>query len=92
MKTDTLYLTEAQIAHRLGVKAEEWRATAVVLERTGLPKPEILFGNRRYWPAVRSFLDRRYDLEPQSRQGNPALDGDERWDLLDQPRSAKRRV
>jgi len=91
MKADPLYLTEVQIAQRLGVTVNEWKATAVVLERQGLPKPEALFGSRRYWPAVRTFLDRRYDLEPQSGQGNPALDGEERWDLADK-RSAKRRA
>lgn len=91
MKADPLYMTEAQIAQRLGVTVKEWEATATVLERGGLPKPEALFGNRRYWPAVRSFLDRRYDLEPQSGQGDPALDGEERWDLADRG-SARRRA
>lgn len=54
-----LYPDEAEIARLvLGKQAPQWPAIAILLERHGLPKPDALTG-RRYWPAVRAFLDRR---------------------------------
>lgn len=48
------------------------------MEKSGLPRPDPLFGQRRYWPAVRAFLDRRagmaQSLAPLTR------DGEEKWD------------
>ena len=84
-RTESLYLTEARIAEKIGVSVDEWRATALVLEGQGLPKRDPLFSNRRYWPACKAFLDRRYNLGPQSGEGIPALDGEERWN--NQPRT-----
>jgi hypothetical protein len=75
---DPLFLTEGEIADRLGLPAVEWQAAASVLERVGLPRPDPVFRARRYWPAVRAFLDRRAGL----RQDGPAavVDGEEHWD------------
>jgi len=62
----------------VGVTTLDWQAAACVLEKSGLPRPDPLFGQRRYWPAVRSFLDRRagmaQSLAPLTR------DGEEHWD------------
>ena len=58
----SLYLSDAAIARQLGIGKDRWRANAVVLEKQGLPRPDPLFGHRRYWPAVRAFLDRRAGL------------------------------
>lgn len=88
MKIEPLYLTEAQIAERLGISTEDWACAAPMLEKYGFPKPEHLFAGRRYWPACKAFLDRRYDLGTQSGQGIPALDGVERWN---EPKSNSRR-
>lgn len=73
--TASLYLPEHEIARRVGMKTDEWEATAIVLERDGLPQRDPLFGERRYWPAVRAFLDHRAGL----RQDAPPLapDGEE---------------
>lgn|GEM_PF-2619470 len=75
---DRLFPTEGEIALRVGVSALDWQAAASVLENSGLPRPDPLFGQRRYWPAVRSFLDRRagmaQSLAPLTR------DGEEHWD------------
>lgn len=79
-KVEALYLTEAEVAARVGIPASDWETTAVSLERAGLPVRDPLFKNRRYWPAVRAFLDKRYNLRPdEAARGNPAVDGDERW-------------
>jgi hypothetical protein len=73
-----LYLSEACIAHRvLGSGAKgRWEAIAAVWEREGLPRIDPMTGCR-YWPAVRSFLDRRHGLS-QSVLPSTA-DGAENW-------------
>jgi hypothetical protein len=71
---DPLFLTEGQIAEKFEIRAAEWRAVAAVLERSGLPRPDPLFGNWRYWPAVSAFLDRRAGV---GRAGPLGLDGPE---------------
>lgn len=57
-----LYLTDEEIAERVGVGVDKWRENARVLEPAGLPKRDRLFCGRRYWPAVKAFLDRRNGL------------------------------
>jgi hypothetical protein len=73
----SLYLTEDAIADRVGVTAEKWHENARVLERAGLPKPDPLFDGRRYWPAVKAFLDRRNGIGGASSALAP--DGEENW-------------
>jgi hypothetical protein len=57
------YISEADLANELlGDRAKEWRALAKKLERdAGFPTIDTVFG-RRYWPAVRVWLDRRYGI------------------------------
>lgn len=82
MKADNdnsaLYLSEACIAQRVlgtGAKAR-WESIAAVWEREGLPRIDPMTGCR-YWPAVRSFLDRRHGL---SQAVLPTtVDGAENW-------------
>lgn len=66
-RRDSLYRTEEEIAELVGVGIEKWRAIARVLERDGLPKRDALFCDRRYWPAVKAFLDRREGLGQHGR-------------------------
>jgi hypothetical protein len=73
----TLYMTDAEIAAELGIETESWKSTAAVLEKDGLPKFDPLFGRRRYWPAVRAYLDRRNGLGNSSSIGT--IDGEENW-------------
>ena len=56
-----LFLTEAEIARRLGLTRREWAGKAEVLERHGLPRIDPLIGGR-YWPAIVAFFDRRYGV------------------------------
>lgn len=75
-----LYPDEQEIA-RLVVGAKrirEWPGKAAVLERSGLPKVDVMMGGR-YWPAVRAFLDRYHHVsqhvsERQSRRGGEDTD------------------
>ena len=56
-----LFLTEAEVARRLGQRSRDWGAKATVLERHGLPRIDPLMGGR-YWPAVVAFFHRRYGI------------------------------
>ena len=70
-----LYLTDGEIAAMLGLTAEEWTAAAKALR--GLPATDPVFKFRRYWPAVRAYLDRRAGVNLYS---GPVQDGEETWD------------
>lgn len=73
-----LYPNEAELARAvLGEKhARDWPLIAASLELDGLPKVDPLTG-RRYWPAVRAFLDRRHGLNEHVLP--VSVDGVERW-------------
>lgn len=54
-----LFLTDAELIRRLGVP--ERRARLIIRqfdEKTDFPKKQALWGGRRYWPAVKAWLDR----------------------------------
>ena len=74
---EKLFMTDAEVAKAIGLPTDEFKATAIVLQRSGFPVPDPVFKNQRYWPAVKAFLDQRYGL------GLPtiptALDGQENW-------------
>lgn len=54
-----LFLNDDEIAVELREDPKAWEAKATVLEREGLPRRDPLFQNRRFWPAVIAFLERR---------------------------------
>jgi hypothetical protein len=71
-----LFVTEAEIARRLGQTRHEWAAKAKVLERHGLPRRDPLIGGR-YWPAIVAFFNRRYgvsNVEVSQPDGGENLD------------------
>ena len=78
-KAAALFLTEAQIAARIGLDTEKFKNALPALTKSGFPDPDPLFAGRRYWPACQAFLDRRYGLTSSSPSAIPALDGEERW-------------
>jgi hypothetical protein len=71
-----LYLYEKEVAARVGVSEREWRRLVPILEREGLPRKDALIG-RRYWPAVRAWLDRRHSLNATI--ASSAQDEEENW-------------
>ena len=73
-----LYLSEASIAARvLGATAKtQWAALASVWEREGLPRIDPMTGCR-YWPAVRTWLDRRHGVHQTALPAS--VDGAENW-------------
>ncbi|NRP19908.1 hypothetical protein LPJGGPFB_03166 [Ensifer adhaerens] len=86
-KSDALFVTEAQCAERLGLSLDQFKMALLAASKSGFPMPDPLFANRRYWPAVKSWCDRRYGINGSSTppDGNrikapPGLDGNENWD------------
>lgn len=78
MKVMPLFPPEEEIARELlgPGKVGFWIVIARSLEKQGFPQIDPLF-RRRYWPAVRQWLDSRYGLN--SRPGLCAADGTENW-------------
>jgi hypothetical protein len=69
---ETLYITDAELIRRMGVPEKIARQAISVLDhnpRSGFPKKDPLWGKRRYWPAVKLYLDRHngLSLEPHRR-------------------------
>ncbi len=83
-----LYATEEEIASAvLGPgHLEEWRALATVWERSGLPRIDAETG-RRYYPAVKAWLDRKYGLTTAAPAAIPH--GREAWSC---PPDSRRQV
>lgn len=57
-----LFVSDTELYRRLGVGPRIGRTAVFALEPHGFPKKQPLFGKKRYWPAVRFFLDRYYGL------------------------------
>lgn len=61
---DKLYLLDSELIRRLGVPEKTFRNMVPALEsKFGFPEKEPLFGGRRYWPAVKAWLDKRNGLK-----------------------------
>lgn len=74
---EPLFISDADLIARLDVGEKRARAAIRELERQGFPQPDPLFG-KRYFPAVKRFLDQRHGLSVNS----PAPlkpDGAENW-------------
>lgn len=78
-KSDKLFVTEAECAERIGLSTDEFKSIVSTLEKTGFTLPDPVFKNRRYWPAVKAWLDNRYGLGGENSHGPYPLDGKETW-------------
>lgn len=78
-KSDTLFVTDAECAHRIGLTTEQFKGIVFTLTKSGFPDKDPLFANHRYWPAVCAWLDRRYGLRDSDPHGPYAPDGQENW-------------
>jgi hypothetical protein len=71
-----LFVSDKELYRRLGVGPKTGMIAVRALEPHGFPRKQPLFGKKRYWPAVRFFLDRYYGLiERESHQHRPAVGG-----------------
>ncbi|WP_213737080.1 winged helix-turn-helix domain-containing protein [Bradyrhizobium sp. dw_411] len=60
---DKLYLTDAELIRRIGVPEKIMRSMLPGLEsKYNFPRKQPLFGSRRYWPAVKAWLDKHNGL------------------------------
>jgi hypothetical protein len=57
-----LFVSDTEMYRRLGVGPKTGRLAVQALEPHGFPLKQPLFGNKRYWPALRFFIDRYYGL------------------------------
>lgn len=63
---DTLYITDAELIRRMGVPEKIARSRIRLLDdkkEPGWPQKSKLWGDRRYWPAVKAYLDRQNGLK-----------------------------
>jgi hypothetical protein len=61
----TLFVTDAELIRRIGVPEKIARHTIRYLDnnpKLGFPQKQRLWGSRRYWPAVRAYLDKTSGL------------------------------
>jgi len=56
-------------------KYSHWRAVVTLLERRGFPTIDGLMSGR-YWPAVKAFFDREYDIHGASQVSAPHTPAD----------------
>lgn len=69
---DKLWLTDAEIIRRMGVPEKVARQAIQMLDRTrgsGFPPKQKLWGDRRYWPAVKAYLDHTNRIKLDDRRG-----------------------
>ncbi len=63
---ETLWITDAEMIRRLGVPEKVMRRAIKALDenrRSGFPRKVGLYGDRRYWPAVKEYMDRTNGLK-----------------------------
>lgn len=59
-----LWVTDAELIRRMGVPEKTARETLRMLDakRSGFPRKQELWGDRRYWPAVKDYFDKLYGV------------------------------
>lgn len=69
---EKLWLTDAELVRRMGVPEQQAREALRMLDSkpSGFPKKQKLWGDRRYWPAVKAYFDTHYGamVEPPQRR------------------------
>lgn len=63
---ETLWVTDAELIRRLGVPEKVAREAIRALDQnraSGFPPKQKFWGDRRYWPAVRAYLDVNFGLK-----------------------------
>lgn len=71
----TLWITDAELIRRMGVPEKIARQTLHMLDRDtskGFPQKSAIWGDRRYWPAVKAWLDRTHGLKMDAPQRRAA--------------------
>ncbi len=61
---DTIWVTDAELIRRSGVPEKIMRANLRALDgnpRSGFPRKEKLWGDRRHWPSVLDYWKRQFE-------------------------------
>lgn len=59
-------MTDEELIRRIGAPRKAARAALHMFDRApakGFPQKQALWGNRRYWPAVKAYFDRMNGLK-----------------------------
>jgi hypothetical protein len=65
-----LWVTDAELIRRLGVPEKKAREAIRMAEaKAGFPKKQKLWGDRRYWPAVKAYFDSLYGANAAQQRG-----------------------
>jgi hypothetical protein len=65
-ETATLWVTDAELIRRLGVPEKTVRENLRMFDAkpgSGFPQKQKLWGNKRYWPAVKTYFDAQYGVK-----------------------------
>lgn len=65
LERETLWVTDAEMIRRMGASEKVARDAIRMLDhdpRSGFPRKNKLWGNKRYWPAVKAYLDKANGL------------------------------
>lgn len=59
---DKLWVLDSELIRRMGVPEKVAREAIRMLDsqRSGFPQKQKVWGDRRYWPAVKAYFDRQY--------------------------------
>jgi hypothetical protein len=64
-----LWVTDAELIRRIGVPEKKAREAIRMAEaKAGFPKKQKLWGDRRYWPAVKAYFDNLYGANVTQRR------------------------
>ena len=68
---EKLWLTDAELIRRMGVPERQAREVLRMLDAkpSGFPRKQKLYGDRRYWPAVKEYFDQKYMAPPERQAG-----------------------
>lgn len=63
---DKLWVTDAELIRRIGVPEKKAREALRMAEaKDGFPRKQKMWGDRRYWPAVKVYFDNLYGHPPR---------------------------
>lgn len=66
LERETLWVTDDEMIRRMGVPVKVAKAAIRMYDddpRSGFPPKNKLWGDMRYWPAVRAYLDKANGLK-----------------------------
>ena len=72
-RSGKLWVTDAELIRRMGVPEKIARETLRELDRdrtSGFPQKQRIWGDRRFWPAVEAYFNRKYGTKVTASRGS----------------------